>query len=181
MNTSPATIKSRLIALMIDFFIIILYALCLFGCSLLFYQLVFNGVPDTLGNLGRGESQLLGFTTLTLPIGLYFFLAESGHYSASFGKRIAKLEVVTGSGNTPSKKQIALRTATKLLPWEFAHTFVWQIVYYSRNGDTPPLWVMAGLILANILPMIYIGTVIIRKDHRGPHDLVANTLVVPLK
>jgi len=36
---------------------------------------------------------------------------------------------------------------------------------------------MGGLIAANILPWIYIGFIVFRKDHRGPHDLIAKTIV----
>jgi uncharacterized RDD family membrane protein YckC len=52
-------------------------------------------------------------------------------------------------------------------------------VYYSQNNGTPPVWVMVGLTIANILPLVYLGFIIFRKDHRGPHDLAAHTIVVP--
>ena len=181
MNKQPAPLKKRFLALILDYFVILGYAICLFGVTTLFYTLVFGSIPDVLNMLGRGGSQLLGFTTLTLPMGLYFYFTESGHSHATFGKRAAKIKIRSLSSARISKQQVIIRTITKLLPWEFAHTFVYQIVYYSQNNGTPPSWVMVGLAIANILPIAYLGLVIFRKDHRGPHDLMARTLVIPAK
>lgn len=169
--------KARLIALFIDFFVIVLYALCLLGLTLALYHFLFGGIPDVLNTLGVNGAHLLGFLTLTLPAGLYFFFSETSHYHGSIGKRIVKIKVTTENGGYPPKKRIALRTAVKLLPWEFAHTFIYWVVYYSSNDISTPLWVMIGLYAANILPWVYVLIVFVRKDHRGPHDLIAKTLV----
>lgn len=178
MYKNLAPLKLRFLALAIDYFIILGYALALLGSTLLFYELVFHEIPNVFEVLGRGGSQLLGIATLTLPIGLYLYLAESGRHHATLGKRLAKIQVTATSHKFASKKQIAIRTFVKLLPWEFAHTFIYQVVYYSQGGSTPPAWVMIGLTFANILPLVYLGMVLFRKDHRGPHDLVARTVVV---
>lgn len=64
-----------------------------------------------------------------------------------------------------------------LLPWEIAHTFIYSVVYYSNSGLQTPIWVMAGLCVANLLPFIYLGVVLFRKDRAAPHDLAAKTPV----
>jgi uncharacterized RDD family membrane protein YckC len=178
MHTSPASLKSRLIASLIDFCVIVSYALCLFGVTLAFYQFAFGGIPDVLGNLGVNGAHVLGFVTLTFPVGLYLFLTETSNRHATFGKRVAKIKVVSNNKKPLSKKQILVRTIVKLLPWEFAHTLIYQIIYYSNNNTETPLWVMSGLYIANILPLLYILTILLRKDHAGPHDLAAKTIVV---
>jgi uncharacterized RDD family membrane protein YckC len=177
MSISPASLTARFIALFIDFCTIVLYTLCLFGATLVFYQFTFGGIPDVLGTLGTNGAHLLGFATLTFPVGLYLFLAETSRHHATLGKRIAKIKVVSKDKKTLSKKQVIVRTIVKLLPWEFAHTFVYQIVYYSNSNTEVPLWVMFGLLLANIIPFIYLFLVLFRKDHSGPHDLIAQTFV----
>lgn len=179
MNIHPASLKARLAALVIDYLVIIVYGFFLLGITILFYKLAFGGIPDLINIIGPFGTQLIGFITLTLPILLYFYFTESGKRHASIGKRVAKITVASTSGASPSKKQIAIRTLVKFLPWEIAHTFVHQVVFYSQNDGTPPVWVMIGLSVANILPLIYVGYIVFRKDHRGPHDLVAKTIVTP--
>jgi len=177
MHIRPATIRSRSLALAVDLGIIILYAGCLLSVTLSFYYFVLGRTPDVLGSFGVNGAHLLGFTVLTLPVGLYFFLTEAGHRHASVGKRVARITVASTSGKSVSKGQILVRTIVKLLPWEFAHTFIYEVVYYSSHGRTTPAWVLAGLCMANAFPLLYILTVLIRKDHRGPHDLAACTIV----
>jgi uncharacterized RDD family membrane protein YckC len=180
MKTNPAPLKKRFSALFVDYLVLVAYGLLLIGVSLAFYNLVFGEVPDLINLIGPFGTQFIGFITLTLPVGLYFYFTESSKRRASLGKRAVKISVKSMTG-TVSKQQIAVRTIIKLLPWEFAHAFVHQVVFYSQNNGTPPLWVMAGLSMANILPLIYLGFVIFRKDHRGPHDLAAQTIVSSTK
>jgi uncharacterized RDD family membrane protein YckC len=179
-NTYPAPILKRLVALLIDYCVIVLYAVCLFGLAIAFYTHMFGGPPD-LNVIGRAKSQALGFVTLTVPIGVYLFLTESGKRHATFGKRAMKLVVASVKAKNVTKKQILIRTIVKLLPWEIAHTFVWQVTYYTQQGGTPPLWVMAGLTVSNVLPVVYVAIVLFRKDHCGPHDLTAGTIVAVKK
>ena len=180
MKTRPATLKKRSVAFLVDYLIIALYGLCLLGVTLAFYQIFFGGIPDLINVIGPLGTQLIGFMSLTLPVGLYFYFTESSKHHASIGKRIMRISVKSTDG-VISKSQIALRTIIKFLPWEFAHAFVHQVVYYSQNNSTPPMWVMTGLIIANILPWVYIGFIVFRKDHRGPHDLLTQTVVTASK
>lgn len=177
MKIRPAPLKKRFSAALIDYIVIVLYGLCLAGVTVLFYNIIFNGIPDLINTIGPLGTQLIGFVTLTLPILLYFFITESSQRHASLGKRAVGIRVSNITNKTVTRSQILVRTLVKFLPWEFAHTFVHQVVYYSQNNGTPPAWVMVGLIIANLLPWIYVGFIVFRKDHRAPHDLIAKTLV----
>lgn len=172
-----APLKQRFLALFIDLCVIILYAVCLLGATLAFYQFILGSIPNTINGIDINLAHLIGFTTLTFPVGLYFFFAEAGKHRATLGKRIAKVKVSSKNKKNVTKKQIAIRTIVKLLPWEFAHTFVYQVVYYSSTNTETPLWVLIGLCIANLLPLAYVSLVLIRKDRAGPHDLVARTIV----
>lgn len=175
MNVAP--LKKRFGALIIDYFVILAYALCLLAVTMLVYYFFFDGVLEVNSQSAQWGFHALGFVSLTLPVGMYFYITESGSRHATFGKRVAKLVVVGKNGAVATKVQILTRTVVKLLPWEFAHTFVYQLMYYGHDGATPPAWVMIGLIIANIIPLAYVITILCRKDRRGPHDLVAGTLV----
>lgn len=134
--------------------------------------------PDWLGALGPGGSQALGFALLTGPTGLYLYLTESGRHQASLGKRRAGLRVTSLGGGRASRRQIALRTAVKLMPWETAHTFLWRVQdHFYRNGQDAkaPVGLLVGLDAAGALGFGYLAMVLARG--RGPHDLVARTEV----
>ena len=139
-----------------------------------------GGFPDYLGTLGPIGTQLLFFLLLTLPVGLYLYFTESSPRHATIGKQKAGLVVVSKNGDTPRKAQTALRTIVKLLPWEIAHTFVWQLqnVFYLHGYEADvPIWIFIGLIASMFLAVIYVAMVAFRRDGRGPHDIVAGTMV----
>lgn len=55
--------------------------------------------------------------------------------------------------------QILLRTIVKLVRWEFAHFFAWQMMYvFYREGweAMPPVWVLVGLNAATAAAVAYI-------------------------
>jgi len=81
------TIK-RLAAFLVDYLVIAGYA------GILFLIATLLKMPE----LGPVSGQVTGFVTLTIPVFLYFFLAERGAKSATFGKRIFKLEVISRPG-----------------------------------------------------------------------------------
>ena len=73
-----------------------------------------------------------------------------------------------------------MRTIVKLLPWEIAHTFIWQMqyVFYQSGYEADvPIWIFAGLNVSMILVIIYVAMIALRQDGRAPHDLVAGTRV----
>lgn len=170
----------RLKALFLDYAIILIWMAFIGLISSLLY-LAAGGYPDYLGTLGPFGAQILFFFVLTFPAGLYLYVTESSTRHATFGKRKAGLKVTKTDGGELTKKNILMRTVVKLLPWEIAHTFAWQMQYvFYRNGydSDVPVWIFIGLQLATVLAVIYVATIAIRRDGRGPHDVAAGTLVV---
>lgn len=173
------TFLRRLKALLIDYLIILGWMGVLASAATISY-FALSGFPDYLGTYGPVGTQFIFFLLLTLPVGLYLYFTESGHTHATIGKRLVGLTVVA-NGGAPSKSQIAIRTIIKLLPWELAHTFVWQLqyVFYTEGfSANPPDWILFGLNAAVALAASYIAMVAFRRDGRGLHDLTAGTQVV---
>lgn len=168
----------RLLALLVDYAVILGWmALLALGTTLL------SAITGEMFNwleLGTAGAQLLGFLLLVLPVGVYLFLGESSSRQATLGKRAFRLRVVDArNGDRPSRLRILVRTVVKLLPWEIAHFAVWNLIAIVADGGTEfPAWLMGVLIVADLLPIVYVAFVLLQKDRRGPHDLIAGTRVV---
>ena len=173
-------IMKRFAALGIDYLMILAWMAVHGLVSSGIFLFMFDGYPDFLGILGPYFTQLLFFSLLTLPVGMYFYITEAGRHSATAGKRKLGIAVSATNGKL-TKKHVAVRTVIKLLPWEIAHMFIWQLQYgfYVSGYEAPvPTWILAGLIISNILPVIYIAFVFARKDNRSVHDIISRTVVV---
>ncbi|GAA5225487.1 RDD family protein [Paeniglutamicibacter antarcticus] len=167
----------RFAALGLDYLVIMGWLAVLGVCSTVVF-LVRGELPDTLGMLAPLGSGVLYFFLLVFAVGVYLFKTESGEYHATWGKRKMGLEVRSTDGRTPNKMQILLRTIVKLVPWEFAHIFVWQMMYvFYREGweAMPPVWVFVGLNPATAAALVYIVRVLVTG--RGPHDMAGRTMV----
>ncbi|MFE7632240.1 RDD family protein [Kocuria sp. NPDC057446] len=118
--------KQRVAALLLDN-LVILGWMALLAVGSLVPNALSGGDPDVLGVLGPVDAQAVFFLLLTLPAGLYLYFGESSSAQASSGKQRLGLMVRRIDGHRPSRGQVAIRTVVKLLPWEVAHTFVWQM------------------------------------------------------
>lgn len=175
---SRAPAGRRLAALGLDYLVILGWMAVLAAGSLVIRVAV--GPPDVLGALGPIGAQVVFFALLTLPVGLYLFLSESGPAQATWGKRRMGLIVTSDDGARPNHGQVAVRTAVKLLPWELAHAFIWQMqaVFYREGYDAAvPVWVIVGLNLVNVAIVVYLAMSLLGAA-RGPHDRAARTAVV---
>lgn len=75
--------------------------------------------------LSAGRGQLLGLATMTVPATLLLALAEAS--GGSPGKRLLGLRLQAADGQRAAFGAAVARTAAKVaLPWELAHTGVWQ-------------------------------------------------------
>jgi uncharacterized RDD family membrane protein YckC len=166
----------RIGALLIDYALILGWIAVVAGVSALIAA-VSGGYANWL-DLGTAVAELLGFVVLVLPVGVYLFLCERSARQATVGKRVLGLRVVAVDGSRASAGRILVRTVVKLLPWEVAHFFVWQTVDAVSRGGEFPAWLLAGLVVADLLPAVYVLVVAFQRDRRGPHDLVAGTRVV---
>lgn len=161
-------IFKRILAWIIDWVLIILYACLLFGTMMILASL---GIVK-LEELHPVQGQLIGFLTLTLPVVLYFILFEIGRSHATPGKRAMKIEVI---GTPLTTGQIILRNVIKFLPWELAHAGILWINYI--NSPETPLWIWFLLIGPQVVVIVYFMTMVATKGSRSLYDLLAKTRV----
>jgi uncharacterized RDD family membrane protein YckC len=174
--TRPSFLR-RIAALLIDYCLILGWMAVIAVVSSVI-ALSTGGFANWLA-WGTAAAQLAGFLVLVLPVGVYLFLTESSTRQATLGKRALRMRVVGMDGKRASRGRILVRTIVKLLPWEFAHFMVWNVVdVASRGGAAFPGWLVAGLVVADAIPVGYVLVVALQHDRRGPHDLVAGTRVV---
>jgi uncharacterized RDD family membrane protein YckC len=122
---------------------------------------------------GRVVAQLAGFALLTLPVSLWFAGWEATQ-GATPGKRVLGLRVVTTGGQRLGWPRSLLRTALKFtLPWELAHTAVWNMLAWPGDGGSVVDMVLLGVANAVIvvdLVSLFVGT------RRTPYDRIAGTV-----
>ena len=161
----------RLLAFLIDYLLIILWAGFLMGATLLIHKIL----KLDFSKLSPYTGQAIGFITMTLVVFLYFYLSEKTSYHATIGKRILGISINTiGS----KRNSILIRNLIKFLPWELAHTGVHWAIYYSSQNIEPPVWVWIALILPQLLVIIYIISIIISKGKTSIYDKIAGTSIV---
>jgi uncharacterized RDD family membrane protein YckC len=161
-------IFKRILAWIIDWVVILLYAVLLFGIMMTLNSFGIIG----LGAVHPVKGQLIGFLTLTLPVILYCILFEAGQRHATLGKRVMKIEV---TGTPLTTREIVLRNIIKFIPWEFAHAGILWINYI--NTPETPLWIWLLLIGPQVLIVIYIMSVVATKGSRSVYDMIAGTRV----
>lgn len=179
-DLAPPSLRTRLLALLLDYLVILGWMAVLALASLTYY-LIHGDVPDYLGMLGPYGAQAAAFGALTLPVLIYHFATEAGARHATWGKRRLGLAVRDVAGGAPRDSQVLLRTVIKFLPWETAHFFLWQLQWrLSEPGGngTVPWWISAGMAITTLAPFAYVATAALTKLRRGPHDLLAGTRVV---
>ena len=116
---------------------------------------------------------VFAFTTLVLPVAVTFALMEASRRRATPGKRRLGLVVVDRMGHRLSIRRSLARSTVKFLPWQMAHTAVFQLTTGSVAVGYVVLSIAAqALVLASIVTMAF--------DHlnRPFHDLIAGTRVV---
>lgn len=140
----------RILAFVVDWFIIIIYASLLF---LVAYLISGKNLSAT-EEYNPYRMQLIGFMTLTLQVFLYSYLTEKSKWKATIGKRILKLRVAGTENKTTGN--IFLRNLFKYLPWEIAHTGVHWVVYFNNSHLEPPVWVWILLIVPQLIVIVYL-------------------------
>ena len=155
----------RISAFLIDYLLIVIYALLLFGTTHLI------GVKE----LSPSEGQAVGFISLTLPVFLYFYFMEKSKTAATIGKRVMNIAVYVNDIKTG--KSVFLRNFLKFLPWEIAHFGVHWIVYYSAVEKEPPVWLWMALILPQLMVLMYVVSILFYKGKSSFYDQIANTIV----
>jgi uncharacterized RDD family membrane protein YckC len=170
-NSKPLTYASfaaRARAFGLDYLLISVYLLCLFGLVRAFKPPV-----AWFGSPARG--QFLGFPVVTLPVTLYFAIAESSRAHASWGKKRLKLRVTDMDGMGLRWPRSLLRTLLKFVPRELAHAAIWRLRFPGRTRTNVWMIVLGlvwTLVFANLISML------VMRKHQTLYDLIAGTVVI---
>jgi uncharacterized RDD family membrane protein YckC len=163
----------RTLAFALDYLIIVAY-LALLGLASLMVKLV---PPELLPALFANQlsAHITGFLLVTLPVMLYFALLEASSWQATWGKRTLNLRVTRTDGTRLTAGQALGRTALNFIPWELAHTLIWQIRFAPA---TLSLVITGGFILVWVLVGANIGSLALTKTHQSLADRLAGTYVI---
>jgi uncharacterized RDD family membrane protein YckC len=147
--------------------------------SVLFYAFVFAAQFTLLRNVVQTswpgwqfESYL--FSTVTLPVVLYYALCESSHWQATVGKRVMGLRVTNAMGERIGFGQGLVRALVRFLPFEIGHmTF----------ALPEPIWVApdefrVGFLIVSAALVLYTAIAFFHPRGQSVHDLAAQTVVV---
>ena len=166
----------RLAAFAIDYLIIAAYIVVLTLVSFAVRSQV--TAIDVSASTAPWLFDLLAFTTLVLPVTLYFALYEASRHRATVGKRRMGLVVVTEGGESLDRGRSLLRSALKFAPWQIAHTSLFHIPGWPVAVETVPAAAAAGLGIASVVAVLYAVSVVAFADRRTPYDYVAGTRVI---
>jgi uncharacterized RDD family membrane protein YckC len=170
---SYAGLWVRVLAFAFDYLAIALYLILLSIVSLT-VQLAFpNIVPMFFNN--PVSAQIITFCMITLPISLYFALFESSARQGTWGKQRRRLKVISTNGERLTRAHSIGRTVLKFIPWELAHTCIWQV---SLARQEPSPLITAGFVLVWILIGANVVSPLISPKHQTLYDWLAGTYVV---
>lgn len=175
-NELPQTyagLGPRIVAFLLDYLIISLYLAAFVGVTLLTNTLFTNGLSSLFAS--RFSSQAAGFITVTLPVSLYFALTESSARQATWGKWQRGLQVIRLDGKPLTFGRAFGRTLLKFVPWELAHTCVWQM--YFTDFEISPL-VGIGLMLVWVLVGANVVRLWVSPLRQTFYDWLTGTAVV---
>lgn len=156
-----------------DYLLISLYIVFITIVSTLIQSVSPNIIQILFANPLSG--QLSGFILITLPVTLYFTLLESSPYQATWGKHWQRIKVTYNDGTRLSRTRALSRTALKFIPWELAHTCIWQM--RENNQEFLPI-ILVGFILVWIIVGLYLITLLISSKKQTLYDQITKTFVV---
>ncbi|MEM9776821.1 MAG: RDD family protein [Chloroflexota bacterium] len=169
-----APVKKRLIAFAWDYLWMSLYIIILASVS--------TGLLFATGrNLLQNNPILwdfVSFLTLILPVICYFALQESSSQRGTWGKKRAGIVVVNSHGGQLTRGQAFSRAIVKFIPWQIAHTSIFQIEGWPLNPQDPSIGSTAGLMLVWILVGVYFAAMVFSKSRRTPYDWAVGSIVV---
>ncbi len=111
----------------------------------------------------------------SLPIWIYFIVAQSRAGQATPGMRLLKLRLTRLDGSRLSPGEALMRTAILMVPFEINHVFV-AYIYPSLPPGQPALaWLLFAFIC--LICIAYISLCFITPRGQSLHDLAARTLI----
>lgn len=114
------------------------------------------------------------FSTVTLPIYIYFSVAEGSRHQATVAKKWMHLAVTSETGGRLNWKQSLGRNLVKLAPWEASH-FV--LFTFGDMGEGVRNGYVEGNVLVGLVCLFYILYLVFSKKNRAFHDRIARTQV----
>lgn len=168
-----AGLRSRVIAFAYDYVLIAGYLACTVALGLLVHASLPAAANTLFGD--PVSAHLTGSFVLTLPVALYFILAESSARQATWGKRKQGLRVTSVDGTPVGVLRSAVRTFVKFVPWELAHACVWHL---RAAPQSPPSWATWGLVLVWILVGANLLCAWLSPTRQALYDRIAGTVVV---
>jgi uncharacterized RDD family membrane protein YckC len=165
----------RLIAFGVDYAVILGWIALITGAGFLVRSVLDLRPSAPLSDRDKLLGHALGLVTLTLPVLLYFALAEQSSWRGTPGKRRLGLEVGSvGGGSVPMGRSM-LRSALKFAPWELAHTVIWHSP--GQPFVSPPdHWGVVGYAVSLAVAAWYVASLFV-GDGRTPYDRAAGTVV----
>ena len=94
------------------------------------------------------QNDFLAFLVTVLPVAAYFALSEGSAAGATWGKRRVGLKVVALDGQPLGRGQALVRAAVKFIPWQMAHTALFNIPGFPVATGDPPgwtVWLLGGM------------------------------------
>lgn len=168
-NQSWRIILRRLVAFVIDYIVIILpyiLSIAILNVSAIgIDKLTEISINPTIG-------QIIGFFSITLPVGLYFIILENWR-GATIGKGVMSLKVSTLARQKATLWANVRRNAFKLLPWEIAHWAVW----HTFDQETLALPYLIGFILSYSLVGLYFLSLVFTASHRTLYDIATGIII----
>lgn len=165
----------RLLAFLLDYLVITAYIVVL---TLVTQAAVLAGLPITRLFDNPIRADLFAFLLLVLPVMLYFAISESGPRQATWGKRRMNLCVTGSDGRRLTFPRTLMRSALKFLPWQIAHTSLFQIPGWPLNVVDIPAPSVIGFAMVWLLIFVYLAFLGFHPAHQTPYDIAAGCTVV---
>lgn len=172
-----ARLRSRVAAFLLDYLVICGYIAALAVVS----SVLLRGplqpyAPMIFATPIRRD--LVAFTTLILPVLLYFTIGESSAQAGTWGKRRRGLRVTDRQGRRISAGCALVRSIGKLLPWQIAHTSLFHIPGWPFAAENPSPPVIAGFVVVYVLIGANIASMFVGPRRQTLYDRIAATIVI---
>ncbi|WP_169806512.1 RDD family protein [Microtetraspora malaysiensis] len=166
----------RVAATVIDYGLIMAYAGVVAAVYVPLYFAGIKLIPAIDGLGSRILAQVVAAAILSVPGTVWLASREWSARQATPGKRLLGLKVETLSGARPSRSVALARTALRvLLPWEVAHTMVWNQLAWPK-GEFGPRDLTLAIVTYGLLGLY--GLTLFLGSGRPPYDRLCATRVV---
>lgn len=176
-ENQAASVGRRIRAFLLDYALIFIYLVVL---ALVGSWLTYGPSGPTWSRLLAHpvRADLLAFLTSVLPVTLYFSVFEASASSGTPGKRAVGLEVRDLADERISLPRSLLRSGLKFLPWQMAHTAMFQIPGFPFTPEDPPAGSVALLLVAWLLVIGYLVGLTDLGGRRTLYDRISGTTVM---